>query len=844
MSVTISASVTKSEEDFNYSLDLWRQPEGLPQDTVRAVIQTRDGYIWVGTRGGFARFDGIRFTTFDESNTPELKDNEVSSMVETPDGTLWIGTLGGGVLRYKDKKFKSFTMREGLPSDYIWKMYAAPNGVVWLGTDGGLVRVDGERFRIYSKQNGISHNNVRDITQGPDGSIWFGTKGGGLNRLHGERITNYTLEDGLVDMNIITLTATPDGAIWIGTFSGLSRFSGGKFQTFKKIDGLAGDTVTSLIVGSGGVLWVGTDAGLTRLKNGVFQTYNDSASNINIGYVMSMVMDRERSIWLGTDSGLICMKEGQFFSYTNKDGLPSDYVLSIYEDKQGIIWLGTNRGVTRYFNGVITNYTTKDGLSNNYIMTMCEYPAGTLLIGTGRGLSAYKDGKFKTLTNGGLDSAEIRVIYPDSRGNLWIGSDNKGLIRMDSKGVTYYSPRDGMPFTSIRSITEDRAGNIWIGAKEGGLAKHTDNKFTIYGMKDGLPSSTVMALHVDANDHLWVGTRRGLCRIVNGKIKTFTVKDGLYVDFIYSILEDKNENLWMSCSKGIYRVNKNNLDAFSNGTSGSIRSIAYNTADGLSSAACVAGNQPVAWKTRSGDLWFGTYKGVVVTSEKRTDINTSVPPVLIEKLFVDKSAIDLSERLVLEPGARDITIEYTCLSFLAPERVKFKYKLEGFDKDWIYADSRRSVNYTNLPPGNYRFQVIASNNDGVWNEKGNSFDFYLKPHFYQTYWFFGVCVISMILSGYALNFIRVRKLQIRAAELKRVAEEAVAQLKMLRGLLPICASCKSIRDDNGYWAKIETYIKHNSEADFSHSICPDCMKNLYPDFHDKVCKTEEKSLIN
>jgi signal transduction histidine kinase/ligand-binding sensor domain-containing protein/DNA-binding response OmpR family regulator len=765
------------KELSQYSLDLWRENEGLPQVTVRKIIQTKDGYLWLGTRGGFCRFNGVTFTNFDELNTPQLKDNEIASLIETQDRSLWIGTLGGGLLRYKDGIFKSFTTNEGLPSNYVWAMLEdSSNGNLWIGTDGGLLLFKDERFTIYSTKDGLSHNNIKSLCKGPNNSLWVGTKGGGLHLFANGKFTLFSIKDGLPDLNIFSLVYDNDGNLLIGTARGLVKFRDNQFITYTKDDGLSANTIWTLLLDSYGVLWVGTNGGLFRYKDSRFSLYSSNTAATSLTSVMSMCEDYEGSLWLGTESGLVRLRDGQFISYTQNDGLPSNYVQTVIEDSKGTIWLGSSNGLTGYKDGKFTTYSVKDGLPHDSVKSLYEYPSGTLWVGTGRGLIQFKDGKFHKLNNDGLDSLEIRALYVEPDGSVWIGSDNKGLLHLKDNHLINYLTEKILPFPTIRDIKKDKQGNLWVGAKEGGLAKLKDNQATIYTTNEGLPSSTVMAIHIDEDDVLWVGTRGGLTRFKDGKFVTCTAREGLFVNFIYGIVEDNHQNLWMSCSRGVFYINKQKFDDVTRGEVKTIGSVVFDTDSGLSTSAGMAGNQPVGWKTRNGEIWFATFKGVVVTAPDKIKRNELVPPVIIEEVIVDKSSINPKQAALLDADTRDIEINFACLSYLAPEKVKFKYRLNGFDKNWIDAGSRRNVRYTNLSPGNYRFEVQACNNDGVWNMEGAVFSFYLKPHFYQRKPFYALCGLAVIMVGFGIYRLRIKQLRRHNLVLTSKVEERTAEL--------------------------------------------------------------------
>jgi signal transduction histidine kinase/streptogramin lyase len=396
-------------------------------------------------------------------------------------------------------------------------------------------------------------------------------------------------------------------------------------------------------------------------------------------------------------------------------------------------------------------------------------------VGTPDGLNLFRDGKFKIFTSAdGLANDFVRSIYADRSGNLWIGTRG-GLTRLRGEHFDVYTTANGLPNDFVGTIYEDGQGNIWVGTL-GGLSKFKDEKFTNYTTREGLSSDVVTSLQEDADGALWVGTSGGgLNRLKQGKFVAYTTRNGLPDDVIYSILIDRRNNLWLSSNKGVFRVNKKDLEDFANGTIGSVTPVLYGTADGMITRECSGGGHPAAWRSADGKLWFATIRGLAMIDPEKMKLNDQPPPVAIEEIRVDDESISPAQIIELGPGKSRLDFYYTALSFVAPEKVRFKYKLEGFNSDWVDGGARRVAYYTNLPPGRYKFRVIASNNDGVWNYTGAVFDLYLKPHYYQTYWFYALC--SLILAVIVWQLYRFRLKQVESqfaavlAERNRIARE-------------------------------------------------------------------------
>jgi diguanylate cyclase (GGDEF)-like protein len=767
-----------------YVQNVWKIEEGLPQNTVSAIVQTTDGHLWFGTEEGLALFDGVQFTVFDKRNTEEIKSNYVMALYEDRKGSLWIGTRSGGLNRLKDGKFASFTTKEGLSDDNVRSIYGDEEGNLWIGTRGGGLNLlkDG-KFISFTTKEGLSSNNVSSIYADKDGSLWIGTYGGGLNRLKDGRFTPYTIEEGLSSNRVISIYKDREGSLWIGTDGGgLNKLKNGEFTIYTTKQGLSSNSIWSIYEDREGSLWIGTDGGgLNRLEGGKFAAYA-TKEGLSSSSVCSIYEDREGSLWIGTvGGGVDRLMDGKLTAFTTREGLSSDSVWSIYEDRKKDLWIGTDGGgLNRLREGKFTSFAKKEGLPNYVVRSIYEDGEGTLWVGTyGGGLNKLKDGKFTAFTTReGLSSDKVRSIYGDREGSLWIGTDGGGLNKLKNGEFTIYTTKEGLSSNYIWSIYEDKKGSLWIGTDGGGLDRLEGGKFITYTTREGLSNNLVLSIHEDREGTLWIGTGGGgLNRLKDGKFTIYTTKEGLFDDIVYTILEDDTEYFWMSGNKGIFRVSKKELSDFAERKAKSITSISYGRADGMQSSECNGGNQPAGWKGQDGKLWFPTMKGIVMIDPANLKINELPPPVIIEKVLVDDRPLDLNRRAQLSPGKNRFEFHYSGLSFLVPERVKFKYRLDGFDKDWIDADGHRTAYYTSIPPGHYRFKVIACNNDGIWNKDGASFSFFLKPYFYQTIPFYVLCglfVIFLALGGFQ---VRIRQLRASEKRLTQLVEMRTAELE-------------------------------------------------------------------
>ncbi len=783
----------KALTQFTHSA--WLMENGLPQNSIKAIAQTTDGYLWLATQAGIVRFDGVRFTVFNTANTPALTNSNVMALLAARDGSLWIGTYGGGLTRSKDGTFTTYTTRDGLAHDVVFALCEDAKGNLWIGTHGGgLSRWRDGRFTTLSTKNGLSHNFVRAIHEDRRGDLWIGTDGGGLNKLSAGQFAVFGKPQGLPSDIILSIHEDRHGSLWVGTFDGgLSRRHDGRFTTYAVKEGLPSNAVYAISEDRDGSLWVGTHGGgLSRWDGGKFTSLTTEYGLADSG-VRAIYEDREGSLWIGTSgSGLHRIKDGKFTTFTTAEGLSSNLVYPVYEDRAGDVWIGTeDRGLNRLSGGRVTHYTTRQGLASDHVWSIEGGRDGSLWLGTGGGLSRLKNGSFTNFTTReGLSSNMVWAVHEGRDGSLWIGTFGGGLNRLKDGRFDVYTSGDGLPDTSVRAIREDAAGTLWIGTSSGGVARFAEGRFTAISTKDGLSSNVVRSLYVDQQGTVWIGTLGGgLNRLKDGRITVYMTRSGLFDDVIWLILEDDRGNLWMSSSRGIFRVSKQDLNDFADGRTTSIASVAYGQADGVKSSQGVGGSQSVGWKGRDGRLWFSTFQGVSVVDPQRLSTNAVPPPVIIEQILVDGEALAADDRV--PAGREKFEFHYTGLSLLAPENVRFKYKLEGLDRDWIDAGARRAAYYTNIPPGDYRFRVLASNNDGLWNETGAARAFYLAPYFHQTYFFYALCAATALLLGGSVYLARVRQLTSRQAELEMTVDERTRQLQEAKAAAEAANRAKS-----------------------------------------------------
>jgi diguanylate cyclase (GGDEF)-like protein len=749
-----------------YGLDSWQ--EGLPQQSLHAVVQTPDGYLWIGTQQGLARFDGVRFTSFDTRNTPGLGSNLISSLLVDHAGRLWVGTWAGGLSRLEQGRFVAFTVADGLPSDVVHSILETPNGL-YVGTDEGLSLLRGQRFEAVP---GLEHQSVKALHLDPRGRLWIGTDGGGLFVSDADRVSRFLPRGAAIHPRVRALATDRQGQLWIGTDGGVYRVEAGTARRFSKQDGLGTDVVRVILEDRDGNLWVGGFGGLHRLRGERFERLS-TRDGLTGEIVYCLFEDREGSLWLGMiGGGLVRLGDGKVVTYTQREGLPSDLVRGILEDRQGTLWVGTDAGLARLRAGAFTTLTTKDGLPHDSVFALAEDRAGGLWVGTRGGLARRADGAFRRYTTrDGLRDDFVRAILEDREGNLWVGTEN-GLCRRTGGHFENLGP--GPMTKPIFSISQDREGAVWVSTFGAGLVRWKDGQAKTYTTRDGLPNDVVRFANEDGDGDLWVGTDAGLALRDGERFRSFTSRDGLPDEALHQLLEDGTGGLWFGSNRGIFTLRKPQVLDVARGLAPRLIATLLDTADGMRTSECNGDFMPAGARTRDGRLYFPTVKGLAMVDAAHLPQKREAPPVVVERASCDGRPF--VGGAVLAPGGEKIEIRYAALTFLSPNRVRFKYKLLGFDRDWTDVGNRREAFYTNLRPGRYVFQVQGANADGVWNSAGASLGFEILPRFHQTLFFYPALFAAILGLLWVGDRFRLGRIRAREAELARLVTERTTEL--------------------------------------------------------------------
>jgi signal transduction histidine kinase/ligand-binding sensor domain-containing protein len=737
-----------------FRFDSWTTENGLPQNSINHILQTRDGYLWLATNGGLVRFDGARFVVFDRS-TEGVKSQRVLALLEDSQGTLWAGAESWMLIRYREGKFSTYTVGNGPPGVYASRVEEDDEGNLWItwhGAVSAVTKFDGVRFLNYKPEDfghGLSGDPGRRHP-------WWSQDSAGLHCLVKGRVQTFSLQGDLPKAQVLRVSADSRGHLWIQTRgAGVVKATNGKLRPGAIRGGLPNDEVGGhFLEDRKGRLWFAQFGGnFYRIREG----RPELAATF---MVFVLYEDREGSIWVGTSEGLHRVRESALTLYTQREGLSVNSVYSIFQDRRGVFWIGTwDGGLNRYERGRFTHYGVSAGLPSARITCTYEDTSGRPWVGTQAGIGHLKGGRFTGYDDEpGFLQREVWAVHEDRAGNLWFATDG-GLVKSKDGNFTRYTANDGLSHDRVTALFEDRAGTLWIGTYHG-LTRLREGVFTAFTERDGFIGNQVRAIYEDGDGVLWVGTYDGgLYRLKDGRLTRYTRKEGLHDDGVFQILEDDAGHLWMGCNRGIYRVNRRELNDLAEGRARSVTSVVYGTKDGLASLECNGGRQPSGLKTADGRLWFPTMGGVAIVDPKAVQTNPVPPPVILEEFRLDNEAVDFQGGVEVPPDKNSFEVRYTAPSFIKPEQVKFRYRLAGLDEGWIDAGDRRTARYYRIPPGRYRFVVIAANNDGVWNTGGRSVEIVVVPPLWRRWWFITLAVIAAVSVVFLLYERRVRRVR-------------------------------------------------------------------------------------
>lgn len=783
-----------------FRVDRWTTGEGLPQNTVNTIVQTRDGYLWIGTFGGLTRFDGVRFTVFNTVNAPALKSSRITALHEDRAGILWVATETGEIACYQDGEFWSFD--GGEEEEEINALYVDTRGSLWAGGWSGArhyrlpenpCRAGVHNFERIKPPpiNNQPSDQISTILETADGEIWlnnFGISDDKLGRLLRWRenapLEIFDVSDDLPEKSLgaetrrmiitdIALARPADDGketLWVAGPSGLWRFDGRRFIRDPVQAGNGNDRLKFARDPQGNLI-INLRDGVARLT-GAGRWEKSTAGELWDKEAHAFFCDREGNLWLGTNAdGLWRLTKNFVEFFDESKGVAKNQTAAVMEDSRGNLWIA-GYGLQRFENG---SFVRDDAVPEVYLISLAELRDGTLLTGGYNTLFArHPDGSVTDLSGElkrifGNAPFAVKAIYEDSRGNLWLGFRDKGLLRRDAGGYyRRFTTENGLIGNQVQFITETRDGAMWFGVL-GGASRYENERFTNLSTADGLVNKNIRAIAETADGNIYFGTYGGgLSRLKNGTIRSLTMQNGLFDDVVSRIIVDENNNFWMLGNHGVFTVGKREIDDFLDGAISQVFCRSFGTADGMLSAEGNGGSQPAGWLARDKRFWFPTIRGYAAIMPPA--LESFLPPPVIEQVKINNKVVDARLPVEINPGDQNLEINYTGLSFTRSEQLRFRYKLEGIDTNWTEAGTRRTAYYPNPPAGEYMFSVQAANADGVWNDQSTKLRLKVLPPYYQTWWFYVFAISLSIVLGYLIYAFRVSSLN-RA----RRAQEALSR---------------------------------------------------------------------
>ena len=765
-----------------YIARAWGVGQGLPQNSVTALLQTRDGYIWLGTYSGLVRFDGVAFRIFNRWNTPDLKNDQVTALHEDPDGGLWVGTYGGGASYRHEGEWSHYSSLEGLSNDFVTAILSDARGAVWVGTEDGLNRISGGAITAYSKWNGLAGNSITSLALDARGGLLVGALDGGLSVLEDLDSGQFKPHELMAARAVHAVAADRQGRIWVGAFNGLHVLQDGQVRHYSKSDGLTGNSIQAISQDRNGDIWIGPAAGGLNLLRGGGVLSLPESSGFPGDPVHAILEDRDGSIWVGTDTrGLVQVRDPRVEMITSRDGLTGDEIRAVLRDREGTLWVGTEQdGVCLVRDCQVTRVlNTSTGLPANSIRCLYEDENGYMWIGTGgAGLARVRGGEVSTFTvRDGLSSNDITTVIEDGSGTLWIGTA-RGLNRIRDGAIRAYDRTTDLGSAHIRTLFESSRGVLHVGTREGLLKFYDHSPLPLYLNEEGIEPD-ILCMHEDSAGVLWIGTAgNGLIRYEGNEVTTYATSEGLLDNHIFSIEEDGRGDFWISSYVGVFRIPVSQLEAVRAGVERRFTPALYDEAEGFRNRQCTFEGEPSACSDGQGRLCYPTIEGVAVLDPGELERSGGLPQAIIEGMTADNIPFSgTGHDLGTSPHV--VQFRFTALDFLAPEKLRFKYRLAGFEDEYndLSFRSPRTAYYFNLEPGEYVFMVRAAGNQGIWAEEVASLEFrILKPIYKRPQ----VYALIMALVGAGATLVAARRRRRQAAPEKyrtsALADEKVEEV--------------------------------------------------------------------
>lgn len=826
-----------------YAHTAWRIRDGFSKGSINSIARTPDGYLWLGTEFGLLRFDGVRNVPWRPPPDQRLPSNHIFSLLAARDGTLWIGT-SKGLASWKAGKLTQYAELAG---QYIFKLLEDHEGAVWAGGRavpvGKLCAIRDGGVRCYGEDGALGRGAL-NLYEDSKGNLWAGVSEG-LWRWKPGPPKFYELP-GEAD-GIRCLGEDDDGALLIGRQGGLQRFADGKTEAHPLTSTVGQFKAKRLLRDVDGGLWIGTqDRGLVHVHQGRADTFalSDGLTGEN---VYDLFEDHEGNIWAATINGLDRFRDFAVATFDKSQGLPGAIVGSVLAGGDGSVWFSTFGGLNRWNDGRMTSYRERagrtttgareivvSGLPDKRLESLFRDSRGRIWVATHGGIGYLEDDRFISIS--GVPRGNSLSIAEDNAGNLWLAKEPFGLINLRGGSESHleapWAALGRQDHASTLAADPSRGG-LWLGFHLGGVAHFTDGQVRAsYAAADGLGEGRVNQLRLDQDGTLWAATDGGLSRLINGRVATLNGKSGLPCDTVHWSMEDDARSFWLYTPCGLVRIARPELDAWAAAADAgkdaprTIRATVFDSSDGVRLLPSGHHYSPQVTKSADGKLWFACADGVGVVDPEHLRVNKIPPPVHVEQITADRRTYDAASaadgRLRLPPLIRDLQIDYTALSLVAPEKILFRYKLEGHDRDWHDVGDRRQAFYNDLPPGDYRFRVMACNNSGVWNETGTFLDFSIAAAYYQTAWFrVSVAVMFLLLLGgiYQLRLRQVarqvrRRMEERIEERERIARDLHdTLLQSVQGLiLKFHAVARQIPGDEPAHDALEKTLDHADQV--------------------------------
>ncbi len=765
-----ASAVDPSRTIFQYNCQTWRRQNGLPATAVNAITQTRDGYLWLGTAAGLVRFDGNEFKLIDLGHGSLLRTSIISCLSSSRQSRLWLGLERSSFGSWDGRDF-SFCGKDewGGASQNVHSLIETADGAICITGENQSGRLTtNNTYEIFTGLDGFD---VTSICEGANGRIWLGTSRHGLFYWQNGVVAKFP--DNVLDDRIIrSLAEDKQGSIWVGTETGLFCYDA-QFQ--KKPLPYPWYETRALLVDHNGAVWVGTTGGgVVRYLNDTPQQFRQT-DGLADDFVNALAEDTEGSLWVGTRNGLSQFSDVKIPTYGKNEGLVADVDIAVSPAKNGGLWVATGQGFT-YFNrssNVISNYSTNVGLTNLYIKDVLEASNGDIYVANG-------ERDVEVLSGGRVVATYTNAVWPTA-----FAEDAKGVIvaagGLYRVGVNYYTPyvfTGAQPpsLSWVFNMITAHDGSVWLASSEG-IVRLQDGAFQIWTKDGGLSDSKAICISEDDDHTIWAGLETGIVRIKNGQVKNITRENGLFDNVIYSIVPDNQGSLWIASGSGLFRVSRKILNDFAEDRTNHVTCVAYDSLDEVKS---FERNQQEfsGCKTLDGKIWFPTAQGVVMVDSTNITTNLVSPKIQIQSVRANGRELVGAGETTVRPGKGELEIHYAGLSYIAPQKIRYRYKLDGYDTNWVEADARRSAFYTNLRPGKYHFHVLACNEDGVWDATGASFAVELLPYFYQTAWFYvlmGALVLVALSGVYAWRMRHLRRKQRKLQEAHDLLETKVRE---------------------------------------------------------------------